>query len=109
VHFKAFLLQVRHLFASILQKYITGGAMMKKYKAHNEKMKVYYQNEERRKRRLIQARRNAKAKNSPAAQSGRYNRPRNDDQEVLDKAYEMAKRRRDLSPSNVTPDTAKYD
>ena len=81
--------------------------MMKKYKAHHEKMKVYSQNEERKKRRLIQARRNAKAKNSPAAQSGRYNRPRNDDQEVLDKAYKMAKRRRDLSPSNVIPDTAK--
>ena len=81
--------------------------MMKKYEAHKEKMREYYESERRTRRRLIRARKRAKAKNSLAAQAGNYNQPRDDDLEVLNEAYEMAKRDRDLSPSNVIPDTVK--
>jgi hypothetical protein len=107
VHFQTFLVNVRHLFASILQKYITGGAMMKKYEAHREKMREYYESERRMRRHRIRARRRATAKNSLAAQAGNYNRPRHDDREVLDEACEMAKRDRDLSPSSAIPDTVR--
>ena len=107
MHFLIFLGQVRLLFASILQKYVTGGAMMKKYKAHRKKIREYYENQKRARRRRIQDRRRAKAKNSSAAQTGKYNRPRDDDLEVLNEAYKTAKGIRDLSPSDKIPDTAK--
>ena len=78
---------------------------MKKYEAHKEKRMEYYEKERRTRSRLLRAKKRAKAKNSSAAQAGNYNRPRDDDLEVLNEAYEMAKRDRDLSPSNVTSDT----
>ena len=78
---------------------------MKKFKVHRERVKEYFERRKEEKRQLILAKKNAKAKNSAAAQAGNYNRPRDDDLEVLDEAFELARRKRGLSPTNTTPDT----
>ena len=61
VHFQIFLLQVRLLFASILHKYVTGGAITKKFKVHRERVKEYFEKRKEEKRRLILAKKDAKA------------------------------------------------
>ena len=102
-----FLGQVRLLFASILEKYIAGGAMTKKYKAHKALCYDLTRRHRIRERRLTRARRGAKQENSSAVRTGNYNRPRDDDLVVMLEAYETAKEKRDLSPTNEIPDTAK--